>query len=114
MRQFIRPLTNSTRVRTLEDWLIDFWVSTENERVYFLRGRVVADTSPDYDPNLVRLTSTSPIQHVEGNVVTTVSGSTYTLGTCGVAGVSTVPSEYHNTHIDFSDWPNWPQEKRVA
>ena len=68
-------LPETRRDRHLTQWSID-----KDPHGSFLRGIVVKDSEPDFDPTAkTRFTSTSLIKHRNGMVITTRSGSTYTL-----------------------------------
>ena len=102
-------LTNSPRRRVLAYWSIYSYPANDKTiTIHALRGRVVREVD-GFSPSL-RVTKTSPIVSCDGRVVTTASGSKYTLGTPNTPGnwdndaPNIIPPEYLNTWIDGDNW----------
>jgi hypothetical protein len=71
-------LADSPRIRQLDLWKIfSYRAFSCNDLIYALQGWTVLEADGFTPP--ARLTKTSPIASCNGNVITTASGSLYTL-----------------------------------
>ena len=104
---------NSPRRRILTDWYVDSYPAYKDPKIkiYFLRGRVIQEadgTRPAY-----RITRTSPIAKCEANIVTTASGSQYTLEKPAPvqphypANPNMIPDTECNPWIDGNNWVSY-------
>ena len=103
-------ITNSPRRRKLAYWSIHSYPAKDpNITIHCLRGRV-AEEVDGFIPSM-RITHTSPIAACNGRVVTTASGSEYTLCTPnpGMSNLhlendNIIPSRYLNPWISGNNW----------
>lgn len=107
-------IQDSPRRRELGNWSVVTWkarLDDQDIEVHYLYGVTVteADGKPPGD-DFVRFTSTSPIVSCEKNVVTTASGSKYTLlqpsrgVTLSLENDPVIPERLWNSWIQGSNW----------
>lgn len=104
-------LINSPRRRQLDNWYVQGYPANDPEiTIYRLCGRVRREVD-GFEPAF-RVTRTSPIVACDGQVITTASGSTYTLGTPDAIWAPNVDPEAVNAIGDkyLNNWivdQNW-------
>ncbi len=105
-----RP-TDTKRERRLESWEVQGYPAHDPSiTIYRLVGIVVEDSEQDFRPSeFIRITKTSPIKSIEGDVVTTATGSTYKLGRPIQAWINQgydelVPLVFQNLWLEGDNW----------
>ena len=97
---------NSPRRRILEQWsVLTGSANNPNISIHYLEGRVVREA--DGSTPSFRITKTSPIVSCEADVVTTASGSKYTLGTVSESWANEQGYSESNPKLPEKYWNNW-------
>lgn len=106
-------LYKGKRIRELDNWFIRGYPAHDPKiTIYQLVGWTVLEANGKKPP--ARVTRTSPIASCEGNIVTTASGSQYTLLNPDKHWVEAnayemnpehyIPEEFCNSWIDGNNW----------
>lgn len=104
IRENLHSLTNSSRIRSIRNVNINsIKTNDKTNDIYFLEGIVIKDSEPIGKDVFVRFTKTSPIVSYENNIVTTASGSKYTLIDFDMSVFQKNP-EYLNPWISGDNW----------